>query len=1011
MSRRNRYALDSSPLPPLPEVDTSSTIDSAQVPRVTKTSRRVRHDPGTREPSHAALATHSASSTTKRKLSERIAKGTGLQAVEQSDIPLADLTIPQRTGREDVAALNKHNDFADVPLGERPRETEKSGKSPSFLDDIRTNFVRGFSRQNERSHGQPASSSVYASSPPIFKKVPNAREAHVAQDKATGKSKEQAGLPFSFLDGPYSPPRASNQIRHTPSDISIPDGSTVGNIYKHYMYDDALDDFSNDGSLSDLDLTLPEVKPASPSDFSSQVRSKFPSRNSPLARHTSTFKQKLRLRTERAERFKPPDFSLPSVPHDPQQQGPSTGSGITQMNSYGNTRELLNLTPNPQVAGIQNSLQSIPDTPKLYIDAGDGNPVMYTDENEDQQLQHHRVPLEREVSNALRRASGQSAYSTGSIADSIIDRYRHFGQKAHARPFGAGERSRNNHVETTPPLDTDLNWQAAMIDSSDQPYTFYDEGVVPSDWVHGPEHSVVRIPISHASPPHSPALKPKAYLVLPESAHHTATDDGNNDWETVGTRTSLFGSVHDQSPSFGMIGGTVGRAGSSIADISDEGLSNNTFEVDDLRSTNRIAQHPAQSGYLVDYRQRSLKDTRAPVFAPRYRIHNVNGFLANSSRLQPQPSESSQNQLPSLGKNHTNPFIRTPPQFLDIQTPPSSGSSAKVVKHGTGFKPSLQTLNTEIGEDDYTRELVPPSAFQHLSEQDRKKKAMEWMERFDEHKLTLPIHNNEPQTPCPQDASRPTSFYKAMQSAVTNVSGFFSSDGNGTPKDTKLRPLKLSARKQTDGIVDTTSSVATPSRTGNKGHKHRLRDLTLVQKLYPPTPQTLSTLASQTPGSEYFVYRSPLAPPKQKRWKDLYSPSQLFGFREAAKADALDLNGHADKTSSVTDTTPAVTSRKHLFERPTLRAWNRDEATTTDLTHQKRNCSIVVLCICTLFPPLLLVYIFGGLNGIISWWTGGLYTSYAKSQKRLALIFSVAWGVAVFIGLVVFLALWFSRLR
>ena len=52
------------------------------------------------------------------------------------------------------------------------------------------------------------------------------------------------------------------------------------------------------------------------------------------------------------------------------------------------------------------------------------------------------------------------------------------------------------------------------------------------------------------------------------------------------------------------------RAGSSIADTSDEGtLSTYIPEISEYGSTERIAQHPGTVEYCGDYRQRDLKKT------------------------------------------------------------------------------------------------------------------------------------------------------------------------------------------------------------------------------------------------------------------------------------------------------------------------------------------------------------------------------------------------------------------
>jgi hypothetical protein len=95
------------------------------------------------------------------------------------------------------------------------------------------------------------------------------------------------------------------------------------------------------------------------------------------------------------------------------------------------------------------------------------------------------------------------------------------------------------------------------------------------------------------------------------------TTDEPNDWETVGE------SVIERPPATDFLGGTVGRAGSSIANHSD---ATSARDFDSFVSYDRITQHPGNNQYFGDYRQRDLKKTNIPVFLPVFREHKVNGM-------------------------------------------------------------------------------------------------------------------------------------------------------------------------------------------------------------------------------------------------------------------------------------------------------------------------------------------------------------------------------------------------
>jgi hypothetical protein len=340
---------------------------------------------------------------------------------------------------------------------------------------------------------------------------------------------------------------------------------------------------------------------------------------------------------------------------------------------------------------------------------------------------------------------------------------------------------------------------------------------------------------------------------------------------------------------------------------------------------------------------------------------------------------------------------------------PAGSSRYHIDKNAQGpgsLKRSAQTLNTEIEEEDYTRIEEPPSGLQGLSAEDRRNKTLEWMENFDEHKLEVRIEGQRTDSIGFPQASRPSSFLKTLGIIAKSVSTFFIKEHRQSTytSDTMLRDLTLPGRIEMDGTEEYQDT------RHNAKRESKLRILALVDKMQPLTPQSLSSSHVYTTScSDEFMYRSPLAPPKKSSWRTLYSPSQLLGFQRSVEMDGF--NFSLSNSNNQIDTTQPMGSRRRLFETPTLRLWKRDEDTQTDLTHQKRNCSIMILCVCALFPPLLLLYTFGALDGVISWWTKGRYTTFAKSQRRLALILLVVWSITILIGLIVFLVYWFTKLR
>jgi hypothetical protein len=201
--------------------------------------------------------------------------------------------------------------------------------------------------------------------------------------------------------------------------------------------------------------------------------------------------------------------------------------------------------------------------------------------------------------------------------------------------------------------------------------------------------------------------------------------------------------------------------------------------------------------------------------------------------------------------------------------------------------------------------------------------------------------------------------------------------------------------------------------SGREYPTNALRPLSLLKDQRRPSTPVGQT--GQRPSQDIFandfVYRSPLAPPKRNSWKKLYSTQQWKGMQEAAKIDGFADTQGQQTAGPLRGVTKESRSRKHLFETPTLRLWKRDNSTRTDLTHRKTNISITVLFLCGLFPPMLVLYAMGSLDGIMVWWTDGEYTNFAKQQRKWAYVLMCCWALAIALGLIAFLVYWFAGLR
>jgi hypothetical protein len=117
-----------------------------------------------------------------------------------------------------------------------------------------------------------------------------------------------------------------------------------------------------------------------------------------------------------------------------------------------------------------------------------------------------RLPLEKEVSRALRRASGYSAFSVGSISTNPQD--RHDDQPSEASTYRAIKSLLRRNIEITPPSDTDSTRDDTGRKRA-QSGAFYDENAVQSTIVSKKQQqTVVRVPINHSSYTDTPPASP-----------------------------------------------------------------------------------------------------------------------------------------------------------------------------------------------------------------------------------------------------------------------------------------------------------------------------------------------------------------------------------------------------------------------------------------------------------------------------------------------------------------------
>ncbi|KAK2625702.1 hypothetical protein QTJ16_005014 [Diplocarpon rosae] len=838
---------------------------------------------------------------------------------------------------------------------------------------------------------------------------------------------EQPNLPSSSPPVPISThPYKFSRLVSISTDVSVPEASTVGNIVQHYVgsegpNDDPRPDEERRGSSGNYARSRNHFRPRT------HGQDLMPSSPlyGPLKPSGLRIKKQHQPDKQTEDRYAQPSSSDTGVP------GSSSYGhhGVSDV-SHGRNAEVNDLNNNDltfddSTSDAANS--TLPSLPRLSfrnpfrarVPHADPGHCVYDDEPNLLAL-NPRLPLEREVSEALRRASGCSAYSVGSFTSETPDlaAILSYGRvkvdqssstATGSRQCGRRERS-NSKIHHSGKHRVD-----------EQGKGFYDENAIPPTWINSRQS--VRIPINrngtidhNGSRPYSPPTSPPGPAGAQPPNRQPTQDEDHNDWETVGE--SAFGLCHEDDNDSGLIGGTVGRAGSSIANTSDAGTSSvHIAELEEFGSTDRIAQHPGNIQFSGDYRQRDLKKTKMPILAPVFNGHKVNGYLADSMRVR-QPTNLHYFQSPPpLAEAHKHPFNSSPPDVLSSARPARSKGILRSFLTSDGSKISgFKNEGTQRGESSNTKSHGLGKV---------------WTDSYRQIGPSVSTQNHPfARRSMDDDNARPTSWQYIIDSANdTSTPNFRSQDGSHDPGSMrspkhevslremleddrqsggveayrigkKTAPIQtriepMSARRPPGEFYQGLRTVSNQPRVGPNQHDgtgkiagrrtssktygtKSLRPLSLVTDRQASTPIS-STNPSEFAGSD-FVYRSPLAPPKRSTWQRLYTDSGLFELQERAKTDGV----YSSRTA-ISSVDNERLSRRHLYEPPRLVSRDtRQGNQRSSLQARKSNISLVVLALCALFPPLLILYALGLLDSFMAWYSDGEFYEFGKGQKKWA---------------------------
>ncbi|CAG8956860.1 hypothetical protein HYFRA_00012315 [Hymenoscyphus fraxineus] len=944
--------------------------------------------------------------------------------------------VPFSRQNSHIASTYNHPRQLASELGKPTIQSSTYGsQSPGKLgNSVLAHIKNAFSFQStrddqsgEHSHWHKDASkreSPRAKNRTLSRQAIQSKHSKAEPDFATAMDGKNSSYYHSSLDAPHSDSIQhegwNSRLPHFAAEgSSIPESSTVGNIYTHYMASEEAYEPSDDGesafvyfgSRDDINRRASSHGfPSSPKNqhskfhlLSSNANPKGPGDNSTLQRS-------------------PPNFSLPTpanqtlcaqhtVPVSSQKirSGFLQGEARVPVIKQGSGALNYNIGSKGQAGHHTGpNLGTKPSKGKEKTSAygGNGREILVSTANahgnrlpEGVDLQK-RLPLEKEVSRALRRASGYSVYSIGSNSTHPRERYEDVSSETPT--YRAIKSLLRRNAEVAPPSDAESqNGNRPQDKPQGQP--FFDRQVIPSNWVSTRQRTTVRVPINQVSLPDSPPDSPPEDFNTPFGHRQDFPEDDVNDWETVGESAVSRPLASD------FLGGTVGRAGSSIANHSDDDI----LSLGSFSSTDRITQHPGNIHYSGDYRQRDLKKSQIPVFLPVFTEHKVNGYLADSTRIRPPPNAFYQSP-PPLAKQHENPFQSPPPTVMP---------SAKL------RQPANVTLFPPLAHSHAHREpdvsgmrLYRPMKHMTIAQQSSQDPG--WMDDFGdpgpmittqrEHVLraTAPEYAAAWQDVIPYDNNH-------IDAEKSQTDGFVEMQTYGGKSDSKKQRTRKPFVNGGPGAfyrgLRTVSSSHQQTRSAKRTARRQtvkdlptnaLRRLSLLSGRRPVTPTNKITGdATERPAND-FVYRSPLAPPRRNSWKALYTESQMERMRDAAKSDGF-FGPHLSFPGGFRQSMKIAGSQKRLFEAPRLAVFSRHSSNQTGLIRQKRKLSTVVLCLSSLFPPMLLLFALGKLDGIVCWWTRGQCSTFARGHKRLANILMYIWGLVVVLGLVAFLVYWF----
>ncbi|GAB1310179.1 hypothetical protein MFIFM68171_00389 [Madurella fahalii] len=527
----------------------------------------------------------------------------------------------------------------------------------------------------------------------------------------------------------------------------------------------------------------------------------------------------------------------------------------------------------------------------------------------------------------------------------------------------------------------------------------YQTPQVPPDWKLEADSNLVRVPVRYSAIPDQAAAH-RVRAAQRSEAHSPAENteavmsDGG-DWETVGTSVGQFDSNRAFASDIGLARThPVKITGSSIADYSD-GNSLPPASSDAFSSTDRILQHPSPRRDDVPRYRRTLRDTGRPIFPAKPRIHRVNGYLQNPTRLFTEPTSSGSGR--SSARHH---LIEKLSASIRSRTAKERGQFRHPSDHAHqwskfGSRDSFGWFETDRDDarSSQKRQENECSSSETLVKEEASSAVAEAIQRV----LTMPATAGS----SADDLERGDTSTEANRSLASPTLFSF-----------PLISLEEAARREASRIESGEDDLTITSGTRTRNDSS-IGSSRATQRTTPPTPHITMPIQAHCrrltpaciqswavadpgyPGSmqDVSLFTNPRSPPTAPRRTIILRGSLRRSFSPPALPTVLDsprlFRGRLRDGGRRTTATPDL---HRIANSESTGPWGHltDDAYLSWDARRRRKAFYYVMCILCILPFLAPLVYRGTFDSILTWYTHGETGQLSRRQRRGVLILGSA---------------------